>query len=422
MTEYLDSLKGQIDQYSNRKYKKMLLSIDTVSKSKKSIKPSDELVFQKNVIDYLVKMKRRAYRSSVVLEIDFYSIQDNPPAIHTLAKCYLDLLENNKQLDLNKRKKLVYCNDRQVKALFINYHLENHHKNKINIKVDSFSNFLKDLKVYNRILNNDFKERDLSQFLKSLHNDEELIYIENNALEKYCDFMETGNDFRNQYGEMVYQSWLSMYRKEAQKEYLSRIDFTANMLSSLFIDKASIEDNHFEKIAIALRSIILNPWFSIRLGNIPEKEGDNTSFKTFVKNKLSELVKEKNGLLFPLCTQLCITIILVQPKNSGIDLDNLARKIIPFVNDILQPPTRLISKDEIERITIPEIKEKLEKDYLDRIRIPEQSITRYQIFEVPSLKGYDEGSVLLYLGDGTNCQNIWDKMNDLLAKWYDFIR
>lgn len=421
MNTYLESLQGQIHQYHKRKYRKMYISIKAVPKSKKGIKKADEIYFQNEILRYLIEFGRRSYRSSVVMELDFYSFQDDPPAIHTLAKCYLDLLENNKNTKNDRRKKLIYRNDRQVKALFINYHLSNKDNNEIHIKVDSYTNFYKDLMLYRKICKNEFYEIDLRNFLEDYEDKrKDDILVKENAIEDYYNFMMNKNNFCSNCEEKIYDSWLQMYKREAQKEHLRDIDLSLEELALIVDNKYEITDLKLKDMSNSIKNSLLHPWFSIDLGNIPEKEGDNIIFKTYVKNKVEEMLLERKDFLIPLYVQLCVTIILVKPKNGGIDLDNLARKIIPFVNEILKPPSRFISKEEIDKLTDSKIKEHLLQDYDKRRRIPKYSITRYQIFEVPSISD-DEGNVSLYLGDGCDSINIWDQLEDFIHKWYEYV-
>ena len=119
----------------------------------------------------------------------------------------------------------------------------------------------------------------------------------------------------------------------------------------------------------------------------------------------------------PLKTLLSVTIILIKPKVNVIDLDNLARKIIPFIHEIIKPPSTYLDTIDIDAINDDEIKQKFIKDKQDRPKIPKYSIIKYQIFEIPNIDGNDEGTVKLFLGDGMSLDNLWDKLKNVIDKW-----
>jgi hypothetical protein len=418
--KYFDTIEGQIYLFGKRKYRKIFMEIAVTPKSKNSITEAEEEYFQKNVIDYLNIHKRKAYYSPVVLEIDFYSFQDNPPAIHTLAKCYLDLLENNKLLKYSRRKKLIYKNDRLVKALFINYHIDYNRDNKILVKVDSYSNFCSDLGLISRIENGRFEGYKSNSEIDKWNDSFKYPLNDNDAIEELIDFERNKDSFIAVAGDETYQAWLHMHIKNAQKQYLAGIDLQLNALSIL-LDDMPQKINEFSVFYESIKKITLNSFFSINLGEVPTVEGENKLFKINVRKKLEDSISKKSKLLFPLSTLLCATIVLVKPDGSGIDLDNLARKIIPFVNEIIEPPSTFISEKDVSALREGEIKDMLRKEILDRPRIPKYSITKYQVFEIPEINGIANGSVLLFLGDGTDYENIWDKIENRIKKWLTFI-
>lgn len=368
---------------------------------------------------HLKEYKRRAFCSPVILQIEFNSYQDNPPAIHTLAKCYLDLLENNNQKQESKRSKLIYKNDRLVKALFINYNINPYYQNKISIKVDNITNFKADLEFIDKIENNEYKEISIEKYNYDNNIEDHDIY--DNSIDELIKFQRNRPQFIRQFGKNTYESWINMLIKNAQKQILKMYDLDLKAFTEIFQESIKVGDERLDTLYESIKSFSLNPWFSINLGKIPEVEGENKVFKDNVKKKFETFVDKKSNLLFPLRIQLCITILLVNPNGNGIDLDNLARKIIPYVNDIMQPPIRNIQKEEIEKIMDTQIRETLEKDYISERKMPKYSITKYQIFEIPHIDGYDNGSVILYLGDGSEHKNIWQKTEEKIDKYVQYI-
>ncbi len=419
--DYFQTIKGQKYLLHNRKYKKLYFSIDAIPKSKNGISKNEEIEFQEIIVKSLLNYNRRAYRSPIVLEIDFYSSKNNPPAIHTLAKCYLDLLEDKKAKTSGNRNKLIYKNDKQVKALFINYHINNE-ESEIKIKVDSLSNFISDLSLYNRIKNNDFLPyEDVAypyhdEFEYEIDQNTNSAFLDN-PIEEMMDFVEKKEFFNNVVGENAYSAWLDMYEKEAQRDILINNDLSLDELYTLLCLPNILEDSN--TILKPIRSLILNQssWLSLDLGEIPKITGDTKKFKKYVKQKLKEVKVAYPKFFIPLKTLLSVTIILIKPKVNVIDLDNLARKIMPFIHEIIKPPSTYLDTIDIDAINDDEIKQKFIKDKQDRPKIPKYSIIKYQIFEIPNIDGNDEGTVKLFLGDGMSLDNLWDKLKNVIDKW-----
>ena len=76
------------------------------------------------------------------MEIYFYCNRNNPPAIHTLTKNYLDLLSIPHPNFNIKRRRLLYEDDKLIKILIVNYMLDLDSSYGISIKIEMFkSNF-----------------------------------------------------------------------------------------------------------------------------------------------------------------------------------------------------------------------------------------------------------------------------------------
>jgi hypothetical protein len=105
--------------------------------------------------------------------------------------------------------------------------------------------------------------------------------------------------------------------------------------------------------------------------------------------------KEDHGVLFPLKTQAGITILFQPPECGSIDLDNLARRIVPFVNEEWYQERQMAMK-----------------------RMPKHSITHYQVIQLPRLSGDSEhGFVRLILESGEGFETLWRKIDTLADRW-----
>ena len=123
MGDYILTQEGQKNLLFRRRLKRLYFQIKHDPKSKNHIDEEEKKCFQQQIVQTLQDFKRRAYRSPVIMKIDFFCNRNNPPAIHTLAKNYLDLLSIPIPDSYTKRKRLLYKDDRLIKILIINYQL-----------------------------------------------------------------------------------------------------------------------------------------------------------------------------------------------------------------------------------------------------------------------------------------------------------
>ncbi|HLQ74432.1 MAG TPA: hypothetical protein VK107_00170, partial [Alloiococcus sp.] len=138
--------QGQYMQFIERFNQILKLNIPMEPRSKKGINEKDKQLFQYHVYNQMAELNRRAFRSPIIMKVDFYSTINNPPHIHTLTKNYLDLLSMPLEQKKIKRKSLLFNDDRQVEVLIVNHHIEaRHNKPSIQIEVMRYSNFIKDL-------------------------------------------------------------------------------------------------------------------------------------------------------------------------------------------------------------------------------------------------------------------------------------
>src|SRR5262245_31931739 len=94
-SDYLETRQGQAHERLARSLDKIYLHIEQEPKSKNGITLAEQREFRKQVKDYLKKSSRRPFRGDIILEIDFQTTEDNPPALQTLTKNYLDLLHKS---------------------------------------------------------------------------------------------------------------------------------------------------------------------------------------------------------------------------------------------------------------------------------------------------------------------------------------
>jgi hypothetical protein len=166
---------------------------------------------------------------------------------------------------------------------------------------------------------------------------------------------------------------------------------------------------------IDFRKLILSSPANIYLKSIPLKPGDTAAYKLAIQAILDEF-RTKYPILFPLRVQLSVTLFYCPPAVGGIDLDNLARIVIPVINEAFMPPStflRSISMDNNNPYLtlIAEDLQRLKK-------LPKASVSNYQIIELPRRSADPkEGFVRLLLEDGYNYDSIWRRIDQYIAEW-----
>ena len=399
--DYILTQEGQQNLLFRRRLKRLYFQIKQEPKSKNSINEEEKKYFQQQVLQTLQDFKRRAYRSSVIMAIDFHCNQNNPPAIHNLAKNYLDLLSIPLQNSNIKRKRLLYSDDSLIKILIVNYTLCSDSPSGISIKIDRLKNFFEDVKLVDRIIHNDFEDSsynsfDINEIEQENHDDFSDPY------EKLEDLREGKDFFIKNIGRDSYNIMEDFAIQGIQKNYLQIGNLSASGLMPLFapflneripsdISQAILEitKNH--------RNMMISPPLALDLRHTPIKNGQTKIFKSNVKTVLKKFTKQF-PILSPLKIPLGVIVLYVPPKTQRIDLDNLARYIIPFVNETIQPHMGFVNNTN--------------------------SITRYQFIELPRFDSdLDAGYVRLifdspffpFLG------SVWDKVDRVIDKWGDSV-
>jgi hypothetical protein len=408
------------------------VSIAQSPKAKGSISEADKRDFQKELLAFLDDRNRGPSRSPIVLKLTFNTSHDNPPAIHTLAKNYLDLLERPIDKSLTKRRRLLYNNDRQVKVLIVEYRLDSKKEDgSIYVEATSLHSLLMDLQLYERILRNDFFDsRNYGRHYReySFHFKEtDKLDADDEDLDRLREFTRSKDSFIAFAGEATYNALLETYIRNAQKWILRVNRFSLDNLAGLFdllkfqVTAYGAMNRQFEDLIKTSRDMALSPWLTLDLGVLPSHEGESKIFKEMVRRKL-ESYRIKHALLFPLRTMLSITILLLPPLDQGIDLDNLARKIIPFINDVLQPPATFLHSINIKDMPEGEIKAHLLSEREELKKLPKYSISRYQIIEIPRMSADPaNGFIKMFLEDGFELDDIWDNLDQRLDEWSEYV-
>jgi hypothetical protein len=418
-TEYLDTIDGQQHERFKRFIKPIWLTVNQEPKGKNS-SDDEKRNFRKDVKKQLKEKKRRRFRGDLILQIDFYTTKDNPPELQTLSKNYLDLL-HKEMSHIDSLSKILFGDDDQIKILISNYHIdeEAHKKPCIEIKAYSVRYFLADIELADRILMNKFSDSDYSshsRFEDKL--EEERYYNEKDYFEDLRDLEEGKKDYDRLFGEHYYRVQKNFLIRQIQEQFLKQNNLEIRNLISIFQpffsnNKKYFESKEFQGIWNGSRNLISFSPTYLDFGNAPQKSGERNKFKSQLKKEL-KVFREKYKLLFPLLLPISVIVTFIPPREKIVDLDNLARYIVPFVNEIFKPPTvvQLTYKDTY-------MTDLLKKENEIIQRFPPNSIASYQLIQIPRLENDpDNGKVGFLFTDGFyHFNNVWRTVDEIIDKW-----
>lgn len=420
-SEYLETVDGQFNERTKRWLHTNYLTIDQEPKSKSSISTEEKSFFRKEVKKQLEQRNRRAHKGNIILEIDFYTTRDNPPALHTLTKNYLDLL--HKEIPgVDSLKGLLFKDDNQIKILIANYHLNIYGNQKPQVRINSYpiSFFIRDIELVDRIISNRFSDAD-SLFHRQLTDER---HHESTSFEMF----EIRNDLKDleknklslidKLGKQTYELYKHLLIRQIQEKYLKQNEISVMDVTSVFQRNFSYNrkyayDIRFQKIWDITKGYIFLTSDFTELGHVPIKEGEGKLFKKNLQEQLKAF-KKKHTILFPLLHPINITITFIPPKHNVVDLDNLARYIVPFVHEIFQPPPthKMIYDGKLFNLQLKNESKIIQK-------FPPYSISGYQVVHIPRQESDPtNGRINLLITEGLGLKsNLWHLIDDTIDKW-----
>ena len=424
--DYLKTVEGQISLKHRRQRNKLYFILDGYEpRSKNAITEAKKIEFQSAILADMARHGRRHFTAPVALEFEFRPTEDDPPAIHTMPKNYLDLLQKRVKGLKTKRERLVLKDDRDVYYLAVQYNIgPERSQPHIWKKAAPYRDFVAEMALIEKVQHNNLKHVDNGPFSRrasvswdELAEDDDLISSRNDAYERLKEHESRKQFWVSHFGEASYKAIREMHIRDLQDEILKILTLTTDklisLLSPLFSRRASI----FDKLNAAVRDMLISEPFTINLNHSNLRPGESSRYRAFVKETMA-VFKEDHGVLFPLKTQAGITILFQPPECGSIDLDNLARRIVPFVNEELKPPSNLIMTFNAEQLPDPELRKWYQERQMAMKRMPKHSITHYQVIQLPRLSGDSEhGFVRLILESGEGFETLWRKIDTLADRW-----
>jgi hypothetical protein len=419
--------KGQAAELRKRRQRRFVVMLEQQPQSKK-IKAADAITFQRAVLERLEVAGQSAYRGNVFLQMDFYSSAKDPPAIYRLPKNYLDLLGKPRDDSGIDRTRLLYRDDRQVKALIVRYHLGDRSSNPgVWVSAEPFRDFLADVDLVKRVSLDDFEnERDWWRGLSAdefrdgpSHRSED---CDREGFRQLADFERDRECVLRHLGNDAYESLREMLRMSAHQEILQQRDrlICPGVLHAFQNTPRNNGKPHgafLNQLTFQMRNMTLGSPFTLELHHAPHRKGDGDAFKVALRTALNGF-KKSYHFLFPLASTLNVTILMIPPKDGGKDLDNLATLILPALHEIWAPPSSFAHAYNTDRIMDKSIREYWENARNQLPKALKHSIIEYRAFELPRLpEDPDDGFVRLAVGQGMRPISFREDIDEYLDKW-----
>lgn len=424
---FLETQRGQVAKFEARRRRTRLMRIEQDVHSKKSMSAAEKLLFQEEVLSNLERFRHPPFRASLALELSFTVSRPNPPALHTLAKNYLDLLARPLTGLESRRAHLLYRDDRQVKVLSVHYHLREGRES-VDVAASRLSDFREDLVLVQRIRTGDFRDdTDLPWHRRriggSAENEEDLHQNLMDAFRHFDEFEAELPALRRELAPGAVAAWRHVQLAHMQEAYLRWNEHVIRgMVSDIIRLGRQAGDAAINAAIVGMqRQFLLSDRITINAGHSPMVEGGSGAFKAGVRTALENL-RASRTWLSPLRTLLSATILIVPPPN-GIDLDNLARRgIVPTIHEVLQPPSTPAQLVDPEQVGDERMREYWRSRHEIERRFPRCSLTRYEVVELPRLDDDPpEGFVRIALGSGLHLDSIQGEVDRTLRQWKDSI-
>lgn len=212
--DYLNTFEGQVRLRRKRQMNRLQFVFNGQEpKSKNAISEEEKEAFQNTILTKMKEQQRRYFKASVALQFDFFPHKNNPPALHTMPKNYLDLLAKPVAGVTSTRKRLVFEDDRQVRYLAVKYHIQsNATEPSIWLKAAPFRDFVSDIALLKKIKDNElrscsdgFFNRKSSLSWDELIGDDEDTH-NNEAIDLLREHERNKQSWVSHYGQDVYEA------------------------------------------------------------------------------------------------------------------------------------------------------------------------------------------------------------------------
>jgi hypothetical protein len=335
---YLNSPEVLLAQYKRRKMRRIFFCIDGVEPgSKKSMSSEDKDEIQKQLLEVLIKWRRRAFQGPILLRLNIYTSEKSPPHIQTIAKNLLDLFARPRTNLSTKRRGLLYYDDSQIHALSVTC-THGMDEPKIFVKAYPLRDFLMDITLA-------VQQAHKLQFDRTDWMEEHNF---DNAVDSFKGVRRNEKDYRKQLGDDAFVILLTSFQRQAQEHMLGRATVSLEALASLY----NIPNVKSEFTSIFEEMFHRSP-LRIKLSELPQARGSSSLWKQEIDKKLNDFKEKLGWLTSPLLVPVSLEVIVKPPPSSRQknkhDLDNILRVyLLPKVVETLSPVSDLSFTFEVD--------------------------------------------------------------------------
>lgn len=415
---YLDTPEGQLARYRKRRSNRLYFSILGIEpRAKHSMKPSDKLAIQGELLKSMLNQRRRAFRGPIALKLRVQTSERTPTHSHHIAKNYLDLF-GKPLVDLGSRRRgLLYADDRQVHALSVSC---SHGEPTPQVwgEVRPLTDLLEDL--------------DIGAEVQTTRDDEHRLRDELDyeaSLDHFNDLRRDPKRYIAMMGQEPYEAWLRSARQRAQETLFSRVRLETRDLSRLH-DVAASRHSPFSGSDLWEQMFSLSP-LRIRLSELPHVNASSAKWKAEIDDKLASFRRDFAWLLEPLLTPLALEVVIRPPaveQGQAHDLDNVLRTyLIPRVFDALKPISHVSFATDFEalaRVAPMMSRTSGFAEWVAARRTPPATtrvgVTRYEVWRLPPAAAGSRGFVSVALAaDMSGFNDVMTRLDEDVQVWAD---
>jgi len=358
--EFLESFAGRKYQYWKR-YKKNTFFFSTEVtrfQTKKSQSIDENIRFQRSLLSDMVSSKRRCFRGNVAVEFWYNVNQKNSPAVQSLLKHYIDLIQKPLNGKVFRRKYILIKNDSQIKALSVFFwKAYKSEKQKLSIMVRPFRDFVYNLQFAEDIETGKFGDRD-----RSILTEDEEYEGKSRLLDgSHYQMLEGLADLTLEIdGKEIKYSELYKQMQEEERNRLSlkiHSDSLVNSFLSLIIDQEKYIDFFWGQTLRRIgRVTALKGLYTINFGHVPVSDGESKLFKQRIRQEIINW-KENSGKYLPNNPAIALKIFYEKPSKVTHDLDNLLKYVLPHFDELINKDRYFKEVNSIEIYQIHTISE-----------------------------------------------------------------
>jgi hypothetical protein len=384
---YLNTPEALLTQSRRRSRRRIRFSIDDVEpRAKHSMSESDKDEVQRQLLDRLVGLHRRAFRGPLALRLRLCTTDKAPTQSHNVAKNLLDLFGRARPNLATKRRSLLYADDHQVHALAVTCR-HGEAAPLISAVASPLGSLLVDLDLGMRSRRERDNDRPRWEYSGDL----------GEAVDEVKAVLRDEAEYRRGLGDQAFESLLRYVRQRAQECLLVGSVLRPSDLAMMYnvagydIDLANWWEQTFAS----------SP-FRIRLTELPEVKGASALWKHEIDEKLRAFQAQFGWLIDPLLVPVALEVVIKPPPTSrqnGLhDLDNVLRTyLIPRVVDILKPVSHYsftldneaIRRDAPESLTRGSGRPSRRKPPAST----KSGVTRYEAWRLPPAREGSDGFV-----------------------------